>query len=68
LDYAIVVFGGAIMKKSKSTGYYIFAIMWILVSLMWFFCVKNIPIGFIWLTMGVFELAIAASVRKKEKK
>jgi hypothetical protein len=56
------------MKKSKSTGYYICAIMWILVSLMWFLGVKNIPMGFLWLVLGIFELIIANSVRKKEKK
>jgi hypothetical protein len=56
------------MKKSKSTVYYILAITWILVSLMWFLCVKNIPMGFIWLVLGVFELIIATCVRKKEKK
>jgi hypothetical protein len=56
------------MKKRNSTGYYILAITWILASLIWFLCVKNIPIGFIWLAMGIFELIIAASVRKKEKK
>jgi hypothetical protein len=61
--------GGRIMKKiSNSTVYYILAIAWILVSLMWFFCEKNIPIGFIWLAMGIFELIIATCVRKREKK
>jgi hypothetical protein len=56
------------MKKSKSTGYFILAIAWILVSLIWFFCVKNIPIGSVWLVIGIFELVIAICVRKKEKK
>jgi hypothetical protein len=60
--------GGRSMKKSKSTGYYILAIAWILVSLIWFFCVKNIPVGFVWLVIGVLELIIATCVRKKEKK
>jgi ABC-type branched-subunit amino acid transport system permease subunit len=68
LELQITACGGRIMKKSKSTGYYILAIAWILVSLVWFFWVKNIPIGCIWLAVGIFELIIATCVRKKEKK
>jgi hypothetical protein len=51
----------------RSTGYYILAVAWILVSLTWFLFVKNIPMGFLWLVAGIFELVIAASVHKKEK-
>jgi hypothetical protein len=68
LELQITACGGRIMKKSKSTGYFILAITWILVSLVWFFYAKNIPIGFIWLAVGIFELIIAICVRKKEKK
>jgi hypothetical protein len=57
------------MKKiSNSTVYYILAIAWILVSLMWFLRQENIPMGITWLALGIFELIIATCVRKKEKK
>jgi hypothetical protein len=55
-----------IMKKS--TGYYVLAIIWMLVSLLWFLWGKNIPMGILWLAIGVVELIIATIVRKKENK
>ena len=55
------------MKRS-STGCFILAVTWLLVSLLWFFWVKNIAIGVVWLIIGVVELVIAFLMRHKEKR
>ena len=55
------------MKRS-STGCFILAVTWLLVSLLWFFWVKNITIGVVWLMIGVAELVIAFLMRHKEKR
>jgi hypothetical protein len=52
----------------KSTGYYVLAITWMLVSLLWFLWGKNIPMGILWLAIGVVALIIATIVRKKGNK
>ena len=53
--------------KLSSTGCFILAVIWLLVSLLWFFWVKSTAIGVVWLVVGAAELAIAFIVRHKEK-
>lgn len=53
--------------KLSSTGCFILALIWLLVSLLWFFWVKNTAIGVVWLIIGAAELAIAFIMRHKEK-
>lgn len=59
--------GGSKMKTS-STGFLMLSITWLIVSLIWFFWVKNIAIGVIWLCAGIIELIIALVSRKNTKK
>ena len=54
--------------KLSSTGCFILAITWLLVSLLWFFWVKNTSIGVVWLIIGVVELVVAFIMRHKEKR
>lgn len=56
------------MMKTGSTGLFILAVTWIVVSLLWFLWVKNTAIGVIWLGIGVFELIISLIQKKKEQK
>ncbi len=51
----------------SSTGNLILAIMWILVSPLWFF-MENAVVGTIWLCGGIVELIIGLIRRNKEKK
>lgn len=51
----------------SSTGNIFLAIMWILLSPLWFF-VENAVVGTIWLCGGIFELIIGLIRRNKEKK
>ena len=55
------------MKRS-STGCFLLAVTWLLVSLLWFFWVRNITIGVVWLMIGVATLGIAFLMRHKEKR
>ena len=55
------------MKRS-STGCFILAVTWVLVSLLWFFWVKSTAIGVVWLIIGVVELVIAFLMRHKDKR
>ena len=54
--------------KLSSTGCFVLAVTWLLVSLLWFFWVKNTTIGVVWLFVGVIELAIGFIMRHKEKR
>ena len=54
--------------KLSSTGYFILAVTWLLVSLLWFFWVKNTAIGVVWLIVGAAELVLAFIMRHKEKR
>ena len=54
--------------KIGSTGLFILAITWIIVSLLWFFWVKNTTIGVIWLGIGIIEMMVAFYRKKKEQK
>ena len=58
---------GELVMKLSSTGCFILAITWLLVSLLWFFWVKNTAIGILWLIVGVVELGIAFTMRHKGK-
>ena len=51
----------------SSTGNLILAIMWILVSPLWFF-IENTVVGIIWLCGGIVELIIGLIRRTKEKR
>lgn len=51
----------------SSIGNLIMAIIWILVSLLWFF-VENTVMGIIWLCAGIVALIIGLIRHKKEKK
>lgn len=52
----------------NSTGNLILAIMWILLSPLWFFVNRNTVMGTIWLLGGIVELIIGLLRRNKEKK
>lgn len=54
--------------KLSSTGCFILAVTWLLVSLLWFFWVKNTSIGVVWLIIGVVELVLAFIMRHKGKR
>ena len=54
--------------KLSSTGCFVLAVTWLLVSLLWFLWVKNTAIGVVWLIVGAVELAIALVMRHKEKR
>ena len=54
--------------KLSSTGCFVLAVTWLLVSLLWFLWVKNTAIGIVWLIVGVAELAIAFIMHHKEKR
>ena len=54
--------------KLSSTGCFILAITWLLVSLLWFFWVKNTAIGIVWLIVGIVEMVIAFIMHHKEKR
>ncbi|MDE7403662.1 MAG: hypothetical protein K2M81_01005 [Lachnospiraceae bacterium] len=51
----------------SSTGNLILAIIWILVSPLWFFT-ENTVVGIIWLCGGIVELIVGLIRRNKEKK
>lgn len=53
--------------KLSSTGCFILAGTWLLVSLLWFFWVKNTAVGVVWLIIGVVELVIAFIMHHKGK-
>ena len=58
--------GGELVMKLSSTGCFILAVTWLLVSLLWFFWVKNTTIGIVWLIVGAGELVLAFIMRHKE--
>lgn len=45
-------------KKMNSKGNLILSMIWIILSLLWFFWIKNMMLGIIWLCAGVFELIV----------
>ena len=49
-------------------GILILSIIWILLSLVWFFAIENTAMGIIYLCAGIVELIIALIKRNKEKK
>ena len=53
--------------KLSSTGCFVLAVTWLLVSLLWFLWVKNTAIGVVWLIVGGIELILAFIMRQKEK-
>ena len=56
------------LMKLSSTGCFVLAVTWLLVSLLWFLWVKSTAIGVVWLIVGAAELAIAFVMRHKEKR
>ncbi len=48
-------------------GCLILAVIWLLVSFIWFLWIKNTVIGTVWLLCGIVELIIALVMRYKEK-
>lgn len=54
--------------KTNSKTFFILGIVFILLSLMWFFWIKSTVTGIIWLCAGLAELAAAFCQRLKEKK
>ena len=54
--------------KLSNTGCFILALIWLLVSLLWFLWVKSTAIGVVWLIVGAVELDIAFVMRHKEKR
>lgn len=55
------------LNKTSSKGYFILSITFFLVSLIWFFGVKNTGGGIIWVFVAVVELVIAITSKYKEK-
>ena len=53
--------------KLSSTGCFVLAVTWLLVSLLWFLWVKSTAIGVVWLIVGGIELILAFIMRQKEK-
>jgi len=53
--------------KIGGTSFFALSILWILVSLLWFFWVKSTVIGVIWLIIGIVQLAIALVSRNRKK-
>ena len=53
--------------KVRYKGCLILAVIWLLVSLLWFLWIKNTAIGIVWLLCGIMELVIALVIRNKEK-
>lgn len=51
----------------RSTRYFLYAAIWLLISLLWFFRIKNAMVGVIWLAGGLLALFIAFKLRKQEK-
>ncbi len=51
----------------SSKGIFILAILWIIMSLIWFWA-ENTAVGIIWICAGVIELIIALIKFNKEKK
>ncbi len=64
----MISFKEELLMKLSSTGCFILAVTWLLVSLLWFLWVKNTAIGVVWLIVGAVELAIAFVMRHKEKR
>jgi hypothetical protein len=55
------------MNKTSSKGYFILSITFFLVSLIWFFGVKNTGGGIVWVCVAMVELVIAFISKYKEK-
>ena len=53
------------MKRS-STGCFLLAVIWLLVSLLWKKKKKNTAVGVVWLIVGAGELVLAFIMRHKE--
>ena len=64
----MISFKEEVLMKLSSTGCFVLAVTWLLVSLLWFLWVKNTAIGVVWLIVGAAELAIAFIIRQKEKR
>ena len=54
--------------RTSSTGFLILSVTWIVVSLLWFFWVKNPAIWCVWLCVGIAALVIALISGKKNGK
>lgn len=64
----MISFKEEVLMKLSSTGCFVLAVTWLLVSLLWFLWVKNTAIGVVWLIVGAAELAIAFIMHHKEKR
>ena len=64
----MISFKEEVLMKLSSTGCFVLAVTWLLVSLLWLLWVKNTAIGVVWLIVGAVELAIAFVMRHKEKR
>ena len=63
----MISFKEEVLMKLSSTGCFVLAVTWLLVSLLWFLWVKNTAIGVVWLIVGGIELILAFIMRQKEK-
>jgi hypothetical protein len=52
----------------KSIAFFVMAICFALIALVWFIWVKNTTVGVIWLIAAVLELFVASAEHKKENK
>lgn len=54
--------------KNSSRNHLVLGVNFIISSLLWFQWVKNIPMGVIWVYIGLVEFLVALIRKKKEKK
>ena len=55
------------MKNQSYKAHFIVAVIFFLTSLLWFFWVKRIAIGIMWLCLAILNLVRALLVRRNEK-
>jgi hypothetical protein len=55
------------MQRGTSTGQFILAGLWLLLSLYWYFVLNNVFVGTVWLLAAVIILILGFAKRKREK-
>ena len=56
------------MGKTSSRSYFLLAVLFAAVSLMWFLRLRDVAIGIIWACAAILELVIGLITLRKEKK
>ncbi len=52
----------------KINDYLILSIVWIVFSLLWFFLIKNVSVGILWLSSGVVGLVVVLILKARHNK